>query len=96
MYSTTDSDSTVVVWLGSALTSVHNLYSLALGLWPVYTICTVYFVVEKFGTDGQMDGHTAVFIEVAPQLKNVSLKPDVYYDAEIAGKLFGKMVTSLI
>ena len=32
----------------------------------MYTICTVYFVVEKFGTDG----HTAVFIEVAPQLKN--------------------------
>ena len=41
MYSTTDSDSTVVVWLGSALTSVHNLYSLAPGLWPAYTICTV-------------------------------------------------------
>ena len=39
----------------------------------MYTICTVYFVVEKFGTDGRTDGrtdgHTAVFIEVAPQLK---------------------------
>ena len=59
MYSTTGCDSTVVVWLARALTSVHNLYSIAPGLWPIRSQEICY----------RHDAHTATHRARWPSLK---------------------------